>query len=427
MKKLLGILVLGLLWCNAGNAGNAGPADINEPGQDEKCAKKSIKKIFKKEVLKKVSEGKVMFFYFSCDPIGKYDEWAYNHLSWDYYPELDLQDLHDTSYGECMKNADIYTKQDCFLYSIDDVIVWGKDAAFVRKLEKEVYKKIAILKKEIEAKEKQAMEEAKALYGDVEDNNKTPISPESISEWDYTCDKEDFKKYVATVEGCIGIKALGKIDKSKKKLVVFLHGDYKGTKPHDPKRYSGFSKVIKDQKENINFFFIARPGHQFPGRKRSAGKWKNYESINQNPDRVVWKKGWGSIKLISQTIYRLKEFYQPEQLIAIGMSGGAQDISVMSGKVPGLIDVGILGGCDCFTTSRPFWIPREFIKTIPRDMPIIMISGEKDDYIERAKNYHSIAKREGLNVELHIVKGGHDAKVTLLGKPGKDIVKTVLQ
>ena len=40
-------------------------------------------------------------------------------------------------------------------------------------------------------------------------------------------------------------------------------------------------------------------------------------------------------------------------------------------------------------------------------MPIIMISGEKDDYIERAKNYYSIAKREGLNVELHIVKGGH--------------------
>ena len=50
MKKLLGIVVLCLLWCNAGNAGNAGPADINEPGQDEKCAEKSIKKIFKKRM-----------------------------------------------------------------------------------------------------------------------------------------------------------------------------------------------------------------------------------------------------------------------------------------------------------------------------------------------------------------------------------------
>jgi ATP-dependent Lon protease len=33
----------------------------------------------------------------------------------------------------------------------------------------------------------------------------------------------------------------------------------------------------------------------------------------------------------------------------------------------------------------------------------------------------------GLNVELHIVKGGHDAKVTLLGKLGKDIVKDALK
>ena len=60
-------------------------------------------------------------------------------------------------------------------------------------------------------------------------------------------------------------------------------------------------------------------------------------------------------------------------------------------------------------------------------MSIIMISGEKDQYIEKAKNYHSIAKREGLNIELHIVKGGHEASVTLLGKPGKDIVKAALQ
>ena len=139
------------------------------------------------------------------------------------------------------------------------------------------------------------------------------------------------------------------------------------------------------------------------------------------------EKGWGSIKLITQTIYRLKEFYQPEKVIVIGFSGGAQDVSVMSGKIPGLIDVGILGGCDCFVNPRGFWTPREFIKTIPRDMPIIMISGEKDTYIVRAKAYYKIAKDEGLNVEFHLVPGGHDAKMALLGKQGKDIVKAALQ
>ena len=35
MKKLLGIVVLGLLWCNVGFASKAG--GIREPGIDEKC------------------------------------------------------------------------------------------------------------------------------------------------------------------------------------------------------------------------------------------------------------------------------------------------------------------------------------------------------------------------------------------------------
>lgn len=96
-------------------------------------------------------------------------------------------------------------------------------------------------------------------------------------------------------------------------------------------------------------------------------------------------------------------------------------------KIPGLIDVGILGGCDCYVNPRGFWIPREFIKTIPSDMRIIMISGEKDDYIVRANAYFKQAKDAGLNIVLHIVGGGHEAKVTLLGKPGKDIVKAALQ
>ena len=411
MKKLLGILVLCLLWCNAGNAGNAGPAEINEPGQDKKCAKKSIKKIFKKEVLKLVREGRVVVFYFSCDPISKYDEWAYNHTYWDYSPDLDLQDVHDTSYGECMKNADIYTKQDCFLYSIDDVIVWGKDAAFVRKLEKEVYKKIA-----------------SKVAQSKKDNDKTPISPESISEWDYTCDKEDFKKYVATVEGCMALHHLGKIDKSKKKLVVFMHGDYKGKPDNNIKGWWTFSRVIKDEKKNINFFYLARPGHKFKGRSRSAGKYKNYEVQNKIAERVAFKKGWQAIRLISQTLYRLKEFYQPDQLIVIGFSGGSNDIGVISGKVPGLIDVGIMGGCDCLPhyAKGRFWYPGEFIKTIDPKAELILITGKNDEYAWMVDEYVKMAKEAGLNnVQGHVVKGGHEKNVLL--KYGKEIVKEALK
>ena len=254
---------------------------------------------------------------------------------------------------------------------------------------------------------------------------KLPITPEQIAKWDYTCDKEDFKKYVATVEGCIALQHLGKIDKSKKKLVVFMHGDRKSKDDYKIKGWWTFSSVIKDEKKNINFFYLARPGHKFQGRSRSPGKYKNYEVLNKKVARVQFKKGWQSNRLISQTLYRLKEFYQPDKLIVIGFSGGANVIGVISGKVPGLIDIGIMGGCDCIMTKRPFWIPGEFIKTIDPKTELILISGEKDEYVALAKHYARVAKEQGLNVKMHVVKGGHQ-KETLL-KHGKEIVKEALK
>ena len=257
-----------------------------------------------------------------------------------------------------------------------------------------------------------------------------PISISEIAGWSHSCDKEDFIKYVGTVEGCIGIQKLGKIDKSKKKLVVYLHGDYKGKENNNtPKYMAGLSKIIKDQKDNINFFFIARPGHQFPGRSRSAGKYKNYEVQNKIVERVAWKKGWGLAKLVTQTIYKLKEFYQAEQLIVIGFSGGSNDIGVINGKVPGLIDVAIMGGVDAYPgggLSGRFWIPGHFIDFIDPKTKIVLISGEKDEYVWSAHIYTKLAKKRGLNVELHIVKGGHDDRKTFITY-GKDIIKEVLK
>ena len=77
-----------------------------------------------------------------------------------------------------------------------------------------------------------------------EEKDKLPITPESIGEWDYTCKKEDFKKYVATIEGCIALQHLGKIDKSKKKLVVFLHGDRRDKSDYKIKEQGNFTKAI---------------------------------------------------------------------------------------------------------------------------------------------------------------------------------------
>ena len=259
-----------------------------------------------------------------------------------------------------------------------------------------------------------------------EEKDKLPITPESIGEWDYTCEKEDFIKYVATIEGCIALIKLGKIDKSKKKLVVFMGGDYKGKSDYPVKKNENFTKAIKEEKDNINFFYLARPGHKFKGRSRSVGKYKNYEILNKKIERVVFKKGWEMGRLISQALYRLKEYYKPDELIVIGFSGGSVNISVISGKVPGLIDRGILGGCDCKTNRQQFWTSIEFIKYIPPETELILITGKDDPYINWNISYVRTAKKLGKNVEHYIVKGRHD-KATLLKHDGFKILKDALK
>ena len=260
-----------------------------------------------------------------------------------------------------------------------------------------------------------------------EEKDKLPITPESIGEWDYTCEKEDFIKYVATIEGCIALIKLGKIDKSKKKLVVFLHGDRKEKSDSQIKKQGDFTKAIKEEKDNINFFYLARPGHKFKGRSRSVGKWKNYEVLNKKIERVVFKKGWEMGRLISQALYRLKEYYKPDELIVIGFSGGSINIAVIVGKVPGLIDKGIMGGCDCHMQKRQFWISGEFIKTIPPETELILITGKDDEYINRNTHYVREAKKQGKNVEHHIVTGEHSVKSTLLRNEGFEILKEALK
>ena len=404
MKKLLGIVVLGLLWCNVGNAG------IKEPGKDPTCFKLGTIQ-FNKQVKIYLNVRQNIVFYIGC-----------KDYSFETHRRTgpNIKENHKEGYKNCRKKAKKRGIEDCYLFSINDVIVWGKDESYVNKISEETKKK----EKDPEFINKRVKAGAKANFIDTK-----PVSISEIAGWSHSCDKEDFIKHVGTVDGCIGIKKLGKIDKSKKKLVVFMGGDYKGKKPNNnPKTYSGFSKIIKDQKDDINFFFLARPGHQFEGRSRSAGKFKNFEIQNKILERVQFKKGWEANKLISQTLYKLKEFYQAEQLIAIGFSGGSNDIGVINGKVPGLIDVAIMGGCDCYAgggVSGQFWIPGHFIDTIDLKTKIVLITGEKDEYVWSADTYAKLAKKRGINAEAHVVKGGHDGKKTLLSY-GKDIVKEAL-
>ena len=234
------------------------------------------------------------------------------------------------------------------------------------------------------------------------------------SDWIHKCDKEDFIKHVAIKEGCVGLLQLGKIDKSKKKLVIFMEGDYRGREPNNTKKHYPMSAAIKDEKENINFFYLARPGHKYSGRKRSVGKRTNYEMSGSW--NAVYKKSWDAIRLSGAAIKKLKEYYQPDELIVMGHSGGAGDTLMIAGKMPGLIDKAIVSGCDCLQgwpdKNNPWENPANQIPHIDPKTKIIIITGKSDRETptEASIEYAKRAKEQGLNVELHVVKGGHEFK-----------------
>jgi predicted esterase len=238
------------------------------------------------------------------------------------------------------------------------------------------------------------------------------------SDWMYECDKEDFIKHVAIKEGCVGLLQLGKIDKSKKNLVIFLEGDYRGKKPNDVKKHYPMKSAIKDQKDEINFFYMARTGHKYSGRKRSVGKRTN--SQMSGSWNAVYKKSWDARRLTGAAIKKLKEYYQPDKLIVMGHSGGAGDTLTIAAKFPGLIDIAIATGCDCMIgwpnakwyngEEQPWESVSNMIPHIDPKTKIILIHGKKDEWcpFKHAEEYARLAKEQGLDVTFHAQEGTHD-------------------
>ena len=118
MKKLLGILVLAFLFSGNANAG------VNEPGTGllGKCEgafkwehKKLIKIYLEKD--KKIN----VVLYGSCTS----DRYSFGH-----HKGKNLEKVIKKTYKICMKYAKKFTPgEDCFLYSVNEEVVWKYDKA----------------------------------------------------------------------------------------------------------------------------------------------------------------------------------------------------------------------------------------------------------------------------------------------------------
>ena len=119
MRKLLSIIVLGLLLSGNANAG------VNEPGVTsiagcDKALKFQHKKLIKKHLKELIKKNQTGVLYASCN---------YDLYSWAANKGKDLEKLHKKTYKQCMKSAKKYTGKECYLYAVNDEIVWKYDKA----------------------------------------------------------------------------------------------------------------------------------------------------------------------------------------------------------------------------------------------------------------------------------------------------------
>ena len=78
------------------------------------------KKFIKKHLKKLSKKNETSVLYASCD---------YENYSWAVNKGKDLEKLHKKTYKQCMKYAKKHTGKECYLYAVNEEIVWKYDKA----------------------------------------------------------------------------------------------------------------------------------------------------------------------------------------------------------------------------------------------------------------------------------------------------------
>ena len=130
MKKILAILFLSFLWFGTNSA------DIYEPGKHNfTCAIGGLDAYKEARDYKRKNPKDNTVVYLSCND----SSW-----SWNWIGGKKLKSIHKKSFNECKKNSNDRGTGECFLFSINDKIVWdfsNSDVGSIELLKKTYTKK----------------------------------------------------------------------------------------------------------------------------------------------------------------------------------------------------------------------------------------------------------------------------------------------
>ena len=125
MKKIIGILILSFLWLSNANAG------VKEPGKisNMMCTLSGVDAYIQVQEYLKKNPKKNAVVYLSCED---------TRYEWNWSQGKKLESIHKKSFKTCTKNAKTRGLDECFLFSVNDKIVWEANDYVKKQIQKKL-------------------------------------------------------------------------------------------------------------------------------------------------------------------------------------------------------------------------------------------------------------------------------------------------
>ena len=355
-------MVLSLFWCNFGIFS----ANADELYGD--CIRKGTTE-FNDKVKQHVKKNHVTVMYFACT--------SSSNWTWRYERGQDFDAIRQLAHKKCLKGASEYKIKTCHLFSINDKIVYGKDPAFIAKVEKEVKARLA---KNIKLTPTRKNISGFVLYSNDNPNNLAPIS----------------KTYKGRTP------KISLINGADLKIIIWSHGTERPQKRENCLKLSVPESLFAlSENDNVYFYFLC--SRATDGDKLGSYIFKRKREINKVLDQLI------SVGI------------KPKNIFLAGLSAGGWTSLMMMDQVGKKFNSAIVfapafAGPRSETGIAPEWRkverPRQIKKMIKAKVIKALIFAYEDDPYNRPKELMFLKEKYPNSVEMVGYKCGNGHSTT---------------
>lgn len=213
---------------------------------------------------------------------------------------------------------------------------------------------------------------------------------------------------------CVVIRKFEPVEASARVLVVFLHGDSRGSVELPADRGTAFNL---SQQLKTTTIALQRPGY-----RSDLGVSDGYTSA-QDDDYTP-----GNVDILAAALDRLRMFNPGKKILLLGYSGGSAMTALLASRFPASADAYLLAGCPCDVQQWRQWrnasagrtgnwmqslSPQREVDKIKAGTRIALVVGNKDDNTlpKYSESYVASLQAQGVKTRLTYAMGATHVSV----------------